>query len=124
MKNKKTRVAVLGASPKPDRYSNQAVRLLLEQGYDVIPIHPAIHQLEGLSVVASLSDITEKIDTLTIYVSAAISTPLEHEIIQLNPDRVLFNPGSENPELNTSLQAAGIHTETACTLVLLNTRQF
>jgi predicted CoA-binding protein len=124
MKKQMPIVAVLGASPKPERYSNQAVRLLLEKGYRVIPIHPAIPKIEGLPVATSLSDITEHIDTLTIYVSSAISTPLKHDIISLNPSRVIFNPGSENPELNTSLQAAGIHTETACTLVLMNTRQF
>ena len=104
--------------------SSVAAAMLHEQGYEVIPIHPALKQLEGLPVVASLAEITGKIDTLTIYVSAAISTPLEQDIIQLNPGRVLFNPGSENPGLNASLQAAGIHTETACTLILLNTHQF
>jgi predicted CoA-binding protein len=124
MNNKRTTVAVLGASPKPERYSNQAVRLLLEHGHRVIPIHPAIKEIEGLPVSASLSDVAEGIDTLTIYVSPALSTPLTDDILALRPRRVIFNPGTENPILNAVLTEAGINTEEACTLVLLNTGQF
>ena len=124
MPQKVETVAVLGASPKPDRYSNQAVRLLLEQGHCVIPIHPAIQEIEGLQVAASLSDLSGKVDTLTVYVSPAISSRLMSEILHLKLGRVIFNPGSENPKLRAALARAGVHTEEACTLVLLNTGQF
>ena len=120
----KRTVAVLGASQKPERYSNQAVRLLLKHGHRVLPIHPAIKEIEGLPVVASLADIPEKIDTLILYVSPALSTSMQDEILKARPRRVIFNPGTENTELNTALVAAGIPTEEACTLVLLNTGQF
>ena len=124
MTEKKPIVAVLGASQKPERYSNQAVKLLLKQGHQVIPIHPALKQIEGLPVSASLADIPEKIDTLTLYVSPALSTSMQDEIIKARPRRVIFNPGTENTELTVALVAAGIPTEEACTLVLLNTGQF
>ena len=124
MKIQNHRVAVLGASPKPGRYSNQAIKLLLEHGYEVIPVHPKINEIEGLAVASSLDDISEAIDTLTLYVSAAISTSLKNQILQLNPARVIFNPGTENPTLSTALKKAGIQTEAACTLILLNTQQF
>ena len=124
MNDKRATVAVLGASPKPERYSNQAVRLLLEHGHRVIPIHPIIKAIEGLPVSASLSDVAEGIDTLTIYVSPALSTPLTDDILALHPRRVIFNPGTENPTLNAVLTEAGIDIEEACTLVLLNTGQF
>ena len=45
-------------------------------------------------------------------------------MVNLNPDRVTFNPGAENPGLREMLEAHGIHTEEACTLVLLSTGQF
>lgn len=124
MSNEKQTVAVLGASPKPARYSNKAIRLLLEHAHDVVPVHPAMDEVEGLPVSKSLSDIAVPVDTLTVYVSSKLSSPIIEEIVGLKPGRVIFNPGTENPELYTRLGAAGIPFEEACTLVLLNSNQF
>lgn len=124
MAGSKQTVAVLGASPKPERYSNKAIKLLLEHGHAVIPVHPAMGEIEGLPVAASLADIGKRVDTLAMYVSPALSTPLADAILVLNPGRVIFNPGTENPALQHALASQGIPSEEACTLVLLNTGQF
>ena len=116
-------VVVLGASAKPERYANKAVRLLVEHGHTVIPVHPATPTIEGLPVVARLEDVTEAVDTLTVYVGPDLSTRTAQAIVNLHPGRVIFNPGTENPDLATTLVAAGIQVETACTLVLLKTKQ-
>ncbi len=120
---KKT-VAVLGASQNPERYSNQTVRLLLKHGHQVIPVHPTIAEIEGLPVAAALSEISEAVDTLTVYLSPARAIPLKEEFLVLRPNRVIFNPGTESPELKQALEQQGIQTEEACTLVLLHTGQF
>jgi len=117
-------VVVLGASPKPERTSHQAVKLLLEHGHRVIPVHPAVATIAGQTVTSKLADITEPVDTLTMYVSATISSKLSDDIVRLRPGRVVFNPGAENPVLKTTLAQHGIDAEEACTLVLLNTGQF
>lgn len=124
MHNRKHAVAVLGASPKPERYSNKAIRLLLEHDHAVFPVHPAMDEVEGLPVNKSLSDINGPIDTLTVYISSKHSSPMTDEIVRMKPGRVIFNPGTENPELYTCLETAGIPFEEACTLVLLNSNQF
>lgn len=124
MPQKKQRVVVVGASPKPDRYSNRAVRLLLEHGYTVLPVHPAASTIAGLGVFGDLTQIDGGVDTVTLYVSPERSSRLAGALVRLRPNRVIFNPGTENPELRKTLDAAGIHTEEACTLVLLNTDQF
>ena len=121
---KKERVAVVGASPKPDRYSNKAVRLLVQCGHEVVPIHPVASSIEGIPAFPRLDDLDGYIDTVTIYVSAKRSAALEGPITRLRPNRVIFNPGAENPDLAAALEAQGIHTEEACTLVLLNTNRF
>jgi predicted CoA-binding protein len=120
----KQRVVVLGASPKPARYSNRAVRLLMQGGHEVLPIHPAASSIEGLPVVPHLAELSGHIDTVTLYISAGRSSKLADILVNLHPNRVIFNPGAENPDLQASLEAEGIHTENACTLVLLNTEQF
>lgn len=117
-------VAVVGASPKPERYSNQAVRLLRTHGHTVLPVNPAQTEIEGLPVVPSVDALPRGIDTVTLYVGPRRSGALLSALLALRPRRVIFNPGAENPALAQALQAAGIGVEEACTLVLLRTGQF
>lgn len=117
-------VAVLGASHKPERYSNQAVRMLKEYGYHVIPVTPGRKEIEGLTVVPELEGITAKIDTLTLYVGPDRSAQLQEAIVALKPGRVIMNPGTESDPLQHALTEAGIPWQHACTLVMLRTGQF
>ena len=118
------RVVVLGASPKPARYANRAVRELIAGGYVVIPVHPKIREIEGLPVVHKLSTIHERVHTLTLYVGPERSRGLAADILRLNPGRVILNPGTESDELETQLRARHIECLHACTLVMLRTGQF
>jgi hypothetical protein len=117
-------VAVLGASAKPLRYSNQATRLLLEKGYSITPIHPKLKSIEGLPVATSLREVRKPVDTLTLYVGPQRLVPLMDQIIELRPERVIFNPGTESKEAMQKLDQAGIHWLEACTLVLLRIGTF
>ena len=68
-------VAVLGASPKSERYSNQAIRLLRDYGHTVLPVNPAQTEIEGLSVIASVDGLKEgSVDTVTLYVGTTRTT--------------------------------------------------
>lgn len=120
----KERVVVVGASPKVERYSNKAMRLLAEHGHEVVPIHPAIEEIDGIAVAASLADVAGEVDTVTMYVSPKHSGAMAAGLIALKPKRVIFNPGTENAALAEELEQKGIATEEACTLILLNTGQF
>ena len=115
---------VLGASPKPARYANQALRLLDDMGYRVLPVHPNFELIDEIPVTPSLNAIREPVHTLTLYVGPERSRDLITDIVALAPGRVIFNPGTESPELEEALSLAGIPSERACTLVLLRTGQF
>jgi len=117
-------VVVLGASPKPERYSNQAIRQLLQGGYKVTPVNPAIPVIEGLAVTHQLPDIIEPVHTLTMYVGEARSNKIQDKILALNPARVIFNPGSESRDLLQQLEKQGAECIEGCTLVMLRTSQF
>lgn len=117
-------VAVMGASNKADRYSYKAVKLLAENGHRPFPVHPVIKDVDGINVYASISDIEEPIDAITLYLSAENSSKVENDIIEAGVRRVIFNPGAENPDLAFKLKQKGIETIEACTLVLLKTGQF
>lgn len=120
----KQTVAVLGASHKPERYSNKAVCMLKEYGHDVIPVTPGRAVIEDLPVVADLSSIDKPVDTLTMYVGPERSSQMLDAIVGLKPKRVILNPGTESPELEQALDQAGIPWQHACTLVMLRTNQF
>ncbi len=117
-------VAVIGASDKPDRFSYKAFKLLQEKGHQVYPVHQRIKTVEGTPVFASIKDIPQDIDTVTLYVAADISNQLTNDILECVPQRIIFNPGAENPQLAAKAQAKGIHTVEDCTLVMLRTGQF
>jgi uncharacterized protein len=117
-------VAILGASPKPARYAYQALRLLDDMGYRVLPVHPHFEQIDGIPVASSLAAIQEPVHTLTLYVGPERSRDLIADIVALAPGRVILNPGTESPALEEALSLAGIPSERACTLVLLRTGQF
>ena len=120
----KERVVIMGASNNPERYSHRALLLLQKHGHEVVPVHPKLAEIEGIPVVADVGLISGPVDTVTMYVGAAISSGLQEKLFALKPGRVIFNPGAENASMADALQKAGIACENACTLVLLNTGQF
>ena len=119
-----TAVAILGASPKSDRYANKAMQLLAEYGYRAIPINPAFDEILGVKCYPSIADVPGKVDTATIYLSQARSDPLIDEIIDVRPRRIIMNPGAENENLAAKARARGIEVVEGCTLVMLRTGQF
>jgi predicted CoA-binding protein len=123
-KSKTETVVVLGASTKEDRYANMAQKLLQEHGHHPIPVNPAFPEVLGEKCYASIADIPGPIDTVTLYLGEARSTPLIADILAAKPRRIIFNPGAENPQLARQAQAQGIEALEACTLVMLRTGQF
>jgi hypothetical protein len=110
---------IIGASNNPDRYSYKAANKLKNHGHSIIPF--------GVKkgVVASekmLNDweSTWEVDTVTMYVNKKLQQAYYDKIIALKPRRVIFNPGTENPEFYELLAANNIIAEEACTLVLLS----
>jgi predicted CoA-binding protein len=118
------KVALLGATAKPDRYAYKALEKLIEQNHEVYPIHPKLEFLLAKKVYSSVTELNTPIDTLTLYIGKARSDTMLKEIIALKPGRIIFNPGAENDLLRDKAELVGIETMYACTLVMLNTEQF
>lgn len=118
------RVVVFGASNKADRYSYKALNLLQEFGHEVVPVHPKLKDIEGIEVVNSLKDVTGKVDTVTLYVNPKVGEASIQDIINLKPNRVIMNPGTESDILQKELESKGIKVVIGCTLVMLKTSQY
>lgn len=114
---------VLGASPNPDRYSFLATKLLNEKGYEVYPFGIKKGQIENMTILNQWPE-NGTIDTVTLYLGPAAQAEFYDAIIKLAPKRIIFNPGTENLDLQTLANSNGIQTLEACTLVLLKTGQY
>ena len=118
---KKTLVIV--ASENPERYSNKAIRALLNNQQEVVALGLRKGAVQGISFHTEKEPF-EDIDTVTMYIGPRHQPEYYSYIIGLKPRRVIFNPGTENPEFIAQLKAAGIHPEVSCTLILLATGQY
>lgn len=121
MEMKKT--LVLGASLKQNRYSNIAIRRLKDKGHEVKAFGLKQGTVNGVAIDTDLQPY-EHIDTVTLYLNPHRQPAFYDYIIGLKPRRVIFNPGTENPEFYQLLDASNIKYEVACTLVLLGINQY
>lgn len=122
MKNLTT--AILGASDKPERYSYKAMIMLKTHGHDSYLIHPTLKKINNLKVYKNLDEIKGSIDTITLYIKPELQITVEKMLIASKARRVIFNPGTENQDLEDKLKASGKVVLRACTLVLLTTDQY
>lgn len=114
---------VIGASLNPGRYSNIAINRLVSYEHPVVAIGLRIGEVAGIEITKDKESF-KKVDTVTLYLNAKRQVDYYNYIISLNPKRVIFNPGTENPEFYTILNENNIDFEEACTLVLLSTNQY
>ncbi len=115
--SKKT--VVIGASTNPERYSYKATERLKAHGHEVVPVGLKEGEIHGIQILKGTPAIAG-VDTVTMYVGPQNQPAFYDYIIGLNPKRVVFNPGTENPEFQNRLQAKGIEPIEACTLVMLS----
>ena len=99
-KNKPT--LILGASEKPNRISFQVANQLIDRGEEVFLIGRG-NEVNGVKINEDQIAI-ENLDTVSLYLNAQRQKDYYEYIIGLNPKRVIFNPGAENPELMEVLE--------------------
>jgi len=121
MANKKT--LLIGASEEPTRYANMAIKSLRKHGHDVVAIGKTTGTVMDVSFDKEKKAF-EDIDTVTLYINPTHQEAYYDYILSLKPKRIIFNPGTENMELERLAEGAGIDAMEACTLVLLSTGQY
>lgn len=104
------RIAMIGASAKPDRPSHGVMRFLLDHGWQVIPVNPGLAGQTILDqlVVASLSDISPPVDMVDIFRSSEAAGEAVDEAIAHGARAVWMQLGVINADAAARAEAAGL----------------
>lgn len=119
------KTVIVGATTNQGRYAYLAAEALVEHNHQIVPIGIKSGSVFGKPIL----DIRERpaisdVDTITLYIGPRHQPEWYDYLIGLKPKRIIFNPGTENPEFEKKAEQAGIQTMEACTLVMLRTRQY
>lgn len=118
-----SRTAVIGASPNPNRYAYLAVKSLRNHNIPVLAIGLRPGNIDDVQIETGMPK-AQDIDTVSLYVGPRNQEFWKDYILSLTPKRIIFNPGTENPDFEEAFRAQGIEVIYACTLVLLSTGQY
>ncbi len=114
---------VLGASENPSRYSYIAMNRLKAHKHPVVAVGRKEAEVAGIQISKTPVE-EEGVDTVTLYLNPTHQKEYYNYILHLQPKRIIFNPGTENPELMRMAKEKGIEPVVACTLVMLATGQY
>jgi predicted CoA-binding protein len=113
------KTVVIGASDNPEKYSYKATIALQNRNHEVIAIGIKEGEINGIKINTDKINVAD-VDTVTLYVGAKNQASWYDYIIGLKPKRVVFNPGTENPDFEKLLEQNKIEALEACTLVMLS----
>ena len=114
---------ILGATPEKNRYAYLAAERLHSHGHEFIPVGRKTGEVLGKTIINN-RPLVEDIDTVTLYINPQNQLNEYKYILALKPKRVIFNPGTENEELEEILSKNGIEPVIGCTLVMLSVGTF
>ena len=115
---------VIGASENPDRYAFKVAVRLINQGYGAVLFGVKEGEVLGNKFITEFPTHINQLDTVTLYINPVVQKEYYAKILALKPKRIIFNPGTENPEFEKMCKDAGIEVQESCSLVMLSTGQY
>lgn len=116
--SKKT-IAVLGASTDRGKYGNKCVRAYLHAGWDVYPVNARSDTVEGLQAYKKLADVPVALDRVSVYLPPPVTLEMIPEMAAKGAGEVWLNPGAGDQQVVDAVQAAGLATVSACSIVAI-----
>lgn len=119
------KTVIVGSTPKPYVYAHQAATMLRERGIPFVPLGIQHGEVLGKEIL-NVHDKPEISDvhTLSLYINPTRQRDWYEYLLSLRPKRIIFNPGTENPEFKKLAEEQGVECLEACTLVMLSVGNF
>jgi predicted CoA-binding protein len=114
------KTVVLGASDNPARYSYLALKKLQANHHPIVAIGKKKGKVGDVNIQTDHLPV-EGVDTITLYLNPQNQKEYYDYILELKPNRIIFNPGTENEDLIKQAKENGIEPVIGCTLVMLST---
>ena len=111
---------ILGASPNPERYSYKAVQSLVRKGYHVHAVGLRESVIDKTRIIKGKPSDLGSVHTVGLYLGPKNQREYYDYIIALKPARLIFNPGTWNPDLASIAESEGIEIVDDCILAMLN----
>jgi predicted CoA-binding protein len=113
-------IAIVGASPRPDRPSHGVMRYLLDHGYRVIPVRPRdCDEVLGVPCVASLAEIDEPVDLVDVFRRPEFCADVAREAVAAGAGALWLQLGVVSPEARRIALDAGLdYVEDLCTAIV------
>ena len=104
------RIALVGASAKPERPSHRVMQFLLDEGYEVLPINPGLagQRLLGQTVYASLADLPTSVEMADIFRDAASLPEVAQDVVDAGIPTMWTQLGVVNAEAERTALDAGL----------------
>ncbi|ASJ12671.1 CoA-binding protein [Thermococcus thioreducens] len=102
------RIALVGASPNPDKYGNVILRDLLEKGFEVLLVNPKYDEIEGLRCYRSVRELPKDVDVIVFVVPPHVGLQVAKEAVEAGFKRLWFQPGAESDEIARFLDEKGV----------------
>ena len=102
------KIALVGASPKPERDSNDVMRYLLEHGYEVYPVNPRYEEVLGRKCYPSVLDIPDEVEIVDLFVRPEFTMEYVEQAIEKGAKVVWFQFGTYEGEAFRKAREAGL----------------
>jgi len=117
------KTVVLGAKANPARYSYKCVKSLIKHGFEAVPVGKITGKIEEVDILTGQPDIKD-VHTISIYLNEESQKEYYEYIFKLNPERIIFNPGTHNQELIDMVKEKGIEVISDCALIMLSSEMY
>lgn len=115
---------VIGASPNPERFSYKAISMLLRKNIPIIAVGRRDADIGNVKIIKGMPGNILTVHTVSLYMNAKNQKEYYDYIFSIHPKRIIFNPGTTNPELAAIARKKGIEVVDDCMLVMLKTGTF
>jgi len=101
------RIAVVGLSDNPDRTSYMVSKAMQDNGYEIIPVNPAVKEVLGVKAIGSLKELDGHVDIVNVFRRSEFVMDLAKDFLEMDADVFWTQLGVVDEEAFQMLEEKG-----------------